>query len=123
MIISGGVNIYPAEIESALEGHPGAFEAAVVGVPDDEWGESVRAFVIRRDASLTEEALAGHARGHLAGFKAPRSFVFVDTLPRTGSGKVLKRELRTRSGDSRRPSTSSLRGRAPAPSKSSPAVT
>ena len=108
MIISGGVNIYPAEIESALEAHPGVFEAAVIGVPDEEWGESVRAFVIRRDPSLTEEALAGHARGHLAGFKVPRSFVFVETLPRTGSGKVLKRELRTWSGDTRRPSTSPI---------------
>ena len=108
MIISGGVNIYPAEIESALEAHPGVFEAAVIGVPDEEWGESVRAFVIRRDASLTEEALAGHARGHLAGFKVPRSFVFVETLPRTGSGKVLKRELRTWPGDTRRPSTSPI---------------
>ena len=108
MILSGGVNVYPAEIESALEAHPGVFEAAVIGVPDEEWGESVRAFVIRRDASLTEEALAGHARGHLAGFKVPRSFVFVETLPRTGSGKVLKRELRAWSGDTRHPSTSPI---------------
>jgi fatty-acyl-CoA synthase/long-chain acyl-CoA synthetase len=108
MIISGGVNIYPAEIESALEAHPGVFEAAVIGVPDDEWGESVRAFVIRRDPSLTEEALAGHARGHLAGFKVPRSVVFVEALPRTGSGKVLKRELRTWSDNPARPSHSSI---------------
>jgi fatty-acyl-CoA synthase/long-chain acyl-CoA synthetase len=94
MIISGGVNIYPAEIESALEAHPGVFEAAVIGVPDEEWGESVRAFVIPRQAGLTTEELTAHAREHLAGFKVPRSFVFVETLPRTGSGKVLKRELR-----------------------------
>ena len=84
------------------------FEAAVSGVPDVEWGESVRAFVIRRDTSLTEEALAGHARGHLAGFKVPRSFVFVETLPRTGSGKVLKRELRTWSADTGPPSTAPI---------------
>jgi fatty-acyl-CoA synthase/long-chain acyl-CoA synthetase len=108
MIISSGVNIYPAEIESALEAHPGVSEAAVIGVPDDEWGESVRAFVIRRDARLTGEALAGHARGQLAAFKVPRSFVFVETLPRTGSGKVLKRELRTWSGEMDHPSASPL---------------
>jgi fatty-acyl-CoA synthase/long-chain acyl-CoA synthetase len=108
MILSGGVNVYPAEIESALEAHPGVFEAAVIGVPDDEWGEAVRAFVIRREGSLTEEALAEFARRHLAGFKVPRCFVFVDTLPRTGSGKVLKRELRTWSGDAKGASTAAL---------------
>jgi fatty-acyl-CoA synthase/long-chain acyl-CoA synthetase len=94
MIISGGVNIYPAEIESVLETHPGVFEAAVIGVPDEEWGESVRAFVIARRGGVTEEELIAHARAHLASYKVPRTFFLVEELPRTGSGKVLKRELR-----------------------------
>jgi len=95
MIISGGVNIYPAEIEAALELHPEVYEAAVFGVPSEEWGESVHAVVVRRPgSSLTEEGLTAHARDHLAGYKVPRTFSWMDELPKTGSGKVLKRELR-----------------------------
>ena len=95
MIISGGMNIYPAEIEAALEAHPDIFEAAVFGIPSEEWGESVHAVVVvRPGADLDEEAVTAHAREHLAGYKVPRSISWMDELPKTGSGKLLKRELR-----------------------------
>jgi acyl-CoA synthetase (AMP-forming)/AMP-acid ligase II len=95
MIISGGMNIYPAEIEAALEQHPDIYEAAVFGIPSEEWGESVHATVVRQPgASLTPADVMAFSREHLAGYKTPRSVDFVDELPRTGSGKVLKRELR-----------------------------
>jgi fatty-acyl-CoA synthase/long-chain acyl-CoA synthetase len=95
MIISGGMNIYPAEIESALEHHPDIFEAAVFGVPSEEWGESVHAVVVKRPGSELDEAgVLAHARAHLAHYKVPRSISWVDELPKTGSGKILKRELR-----------------------------
>ena len=96
MIISGGVNIYPAEIEDALERHPGIYESAVVGVPDDKWGESVLACIVRRDAGLTVDDVEAHARTHLAGYKVPRHIEFVDEIPKTGSNKILKRSLRER---------------------------
>jgi fatty-acyl-CoA synthase/long-chain acyl-CoA synthetase len=95
MIISGGMNIYPAEIESALDHHPDIDDVAVFGIPSDEWGESVHAVVVARPgASLDEAAVVAFAREHLAGYKVPRSVSFMDALPRTGSGKILKRELR-----------------------------
>ncbi|MGE0140478.1 MAG: class I adenylate-forming enzyme family protein [Ilumatobacteraceae bacterium] len=95
MIISGGMNIYPAEIEGALEHHPDVLEAAVFGVPSDEWGESVHAVVVLREgASMTEDDVIAFAREHLAGYKVPRSVTWSDELPKTGSGKILKRELR-----------------------------
>lgn len=97
MVISGGVNVYPAEVEAALETHPEVAEVAVVGVPDREWGERVRAFVVRRaGSSLDEGALKTFARERLAGPKVPRDVVFLDALPRNPTGKVLKRELRER---------------------------
>ncbi|MGI9052053.1 MAG: class I adenylate-forming enzyme family protein [Ilumatobacteraceae bacterium] len=95
MIISGGMNIYPAEIEAALEQHPDIYEAAVFGIPSEEWGESVHAVVVRRpEADLDEPAVTEHARAHLARYKVPRSISWSDELPKTGSGKILKRELR-----------------------------
>jgi acyl-CoA synthetase (AMP-forming)/AMP-acid ligase II len=94
MIISGGMNIYPAEIEAALDLSPDVFEAAVIGVPSEEWGESVHAVVVPARAGVTSEAVIAFAREHLSGYKVPRSVGFVDELPKTGSGKVLKRELR-----------------------------
>jgi len=95
MIISGGENIYPAEVESALFGHPAVADVAVIGVPDDKWGEAVKAFVVKRpDAAITPEELMSFARERIAGYKVPRSIDFVDTLPRTPTGKILKRELR-----------------------------
>jgi fatty-acyl-CoA synthase/long-chain acyl-CoA synthetase len=95
MIISGGMNIYPAEIEAALEQHPGIFDVAVFGIPSQEWGELVHATVVLAPgASLSEADVMAYAREHLAGYKTPRSVAFADELPRTGSGKLLKRELR-----------------------------
>ena len=95
MIITGGMNVYPAEIEAALEQHPGIYDVAVFGIPSQEWGEVVHATVVRAPgSSLTGEELAAFAREHLAGYKVPRSVDFMDELPRTGSGKLLKRQLR-----------------------------
>jgi len=95
MIISGGMNIYPAEIEAALEQHPGIYDVAVFGIPSQEWGEQVHAAVVcAPGAALTEDEVIGFAREHLAGYKTPRSVSFLSELPRTGSGKLLKRELR-----------------------------
>jgi fatty-acyl-CoA synthase/long-chain acyl-CoA synthetase len=95
MIISGGMNIYPAEIEAALEVHPDVIEAAVFGIPSDDWGEAVHAVVVKRPGSeLTDDELVAHAREHLARYKVPRSIDWTDELPKTGSGKLLKRELR-----------------------------
>ncbi|CAN5924733.1 AMP-binding protein [soil metagenome] len=95
MVISGGVNVYPAEVEGVLEQYPGIREVAVVGVPDREWGERVRAFVVMKSGWEADEgAIKSFARERLAGPKVPRDFVFVDSLPRNPTGKVLKRELR-----------------------------
>ncbi len=95
MIISGGMNIYPAEIEAALEQHPDIFEAAVFGIPSEDWGETVHAVVVPRPgATLDDAAVQAHARERLAGYKVPRTITWMDELPKTGSGKILKRELR-----------------------------
>jgi acyl-CoA synthetase (AMP-forming)/AMP-acid ligase II len=95
MIISGGMNIYPAEIEAALEIHPDVLEAAVFGIPNEEWGETVHAVVVVREgATMTEEDVVAHSREHLAGYKIPRSVTWSPELPKTGSGKILKRDLR-----------------------------
>jgi acyl-CoA synthetase (AMP-forming)/AMP-acid ligase II len=95
MIISGGMNIYPAEIEAVLETHPDVYEAAVFGIPSEEWGESVHAVVVVREgAELSAAAVEAFGREHLANYKIPRSVSFLDELPKTGSGKLLKRELR-----------------------------
>ncbi|MEO6651844.1 MAG: AMP-binding protein [Ilumatobacteraceae bacterium] len=95
MIISGGMNIYPAEIEGVLEQHPGIYETAVFGIPSEEWGETVHAVVVKHPAAeLDDDGVARHARQHLASYKVPRSVSWMDELPKTGSGKILKRELR-----------------------------
>jgi acyl-CoA synthetase (AMP-forming)/AMP-acid ligase II len=97
MVISGGVNIYPREIENHLETHPDVREAAVVGTPDAEWGESLKAFVVRREgSSLSAPQLMAFCKQALADYKRPRSVVFLDALPRTPTGKILKRDLRNR---------------------------
>jgi acyl-CoA synthetase (AMP-forming)/AMP-acid ligase II len=95
MIVSGGENIYPAELESVLAEHPAVADVAVIGIPDDRWGETVKAVVVRRGgATLVEEELIAWSRERLAGYKRPRSVDFVDSIPRNPSGKILKRELR-----------------------------
>jgi acyl-CoA synthetase (AMP-forming)/AMP-acid ligase II len=95
MVISGGVNIYPREIEDHLHTHPAILEAAVVGVPDPEWGETLHAFVVLRHAAdLTEGEVIDYCRQTLADFKRPRKVTFLPELPRNPTGKVLKRELR-----------------------------
>ena len=95
MIISGGLNIYPREIEDVLFAHPAILEAAVIGVPDDEWGESVKALVaLKPGAECSESELIEHCKSNLGSYKKPKSVEFVDTLPRNPSGKVLKRVLR-----------------------------
>ena len=95
MIISGGMNIYPAEVEATLEHHPDVLDVAVFGIPSEEWGESVHAVVVPRPgASLDEEQVIAFAREHLGGYKLPRSVSFAREIPRTGSGKILKRILR-----------------------------
>jgi fatty-acyl-CoA synthase len=95
MIISAGVNIYPAEVEGVLEQHPDVAEVAVVGLPDDEFGEKVTAFLTMREGTRADaEALKAWMRDRLAGPKRPREYVFLEKLPRNPTGKVLKRELR-----------------------------
>jgi long-chain acyl-CoA synthetase len=95
MIISGGVNIYPRDIEEVLHTHPDVAEAAVIGVADDYWGEKVKAYVVARDTQvLTDEILLTHCEGKLASYKMPKEFSFIDALPRNAAGKVLRRALR-----------------------------
>jgi acyl-CoA synthetase (AMP-forming)/AMP-acid ligase II len=95
MIVSGGENIYPAEVESALFGHPAVADVAVIGVPDARWGEAVKAIVVKKQgAELTPGELIGWARERIAGYKLPKSVDFVEALPRNPTGKILKRELR-----------------------------
>ena len=94
LVISGGENVYPAEIEEVLHAHPDVVEAAVVGVPDERWGEVCAAFVVLREgASADSEELRDHCRERLARFKVPRTVTFVDELPRSSLGKVRKDEL------------------------------
>ncbi|MBT4160142.1 MAG: AMP-binding protein [Gammaproteobacteria bacterium] len=96
MIISGGENIYSTQVEAAIHKHPGVLECAVIGVPDDEWGESVKAVVVMKPGEeATEQEIIDTAREHLASYQKPRSVDFVDELPKAPTGKILKRELRT----------------------------
>ncbi len=95
MIISGGENVYPAEVENALYSHPKVADVAVIGVPDPKWGEAVKAcVVVKPGEALSESELIQHARQHIAGYKCPKSVDFIPALPRNPSGKILRRELR-----------------------------
>ncbi len=94
MIISGGENVYPAEIEGVLASHPGIVEAAVIGQESEKWGESPLAIVVKSDPDLTEADVINYCQGKLAGYKQPKAAVFVDEIPRNPSGKILKRVLR-----------------------------
>ncbi len=103
MIVSGGENVFPREVEDVLADHPAVEEVAIIGVPDEQFGQRLRAFVVlRAHAHATEEELQEHVRDNLARFKVPREIVFVDELPRNAAGKVLKTELRAREVSSSR---------------------
>ncbi|KKK36539.1 long-chain fatty acid--CoA ligase [Mesobacillus campisalis] len=101
MIISGGENIYPREVEDVLYEHEGVFDVAVIGQPDDTWGEAVTAFVVLKSPSVTEEELEAHCKNsdRLANYKRPRHYIFVKELPRNASGKIQKFILRKRMGE------------------------
>ena len=95
MIVSGGENVFPAEVEDLISGHPEVVEATALGVEDKEWGHRLRAFVVKADgASIGEDDIKTYVREHLARYKVPREVVFLDELPRNPTGKILKRELR-----------------------------
>jgi acyl-CoA synthetase (AMP-forming)/AMP-acid ligase II len=97
MIISGGFNVYPREVENALSDMPGVAEVAVVSAPSEQWGESIVAVIAPEPGiELTLEQVQDHCRATLAGYKVPRQLALVDALPKGGTGKVLKRELAKR---------------------------
>jgi long-chain acyl-CoA synthetase len=95
MILSGGENVYSVEVENALVRHPAVSACAVIGIPDPQWGEAVHAVVVcKAGAGVTAEQLREHCKSLIAGYKCPRSVEFVEALPLSGAGKVLKRTLR-----------------------------
>ena len=95
MIVSGGENVFPAEVEDLISGHPEVIEATAIGVEDKDFGQRLRAFVVPKDgAALTEDAIKDYVRNHLARYKVPREVIFIAELPRNPTGKILKRELR-----------------------------
>jgi fatty-acyl-CoA synthase len=95
MIVSGGENVFPAEVEDLISGHPDVIEATALGVEDKEWGARLKAFVVKAEgASLDEDTVKAYVKEHLARYKVPREVVFLDELPRNPTGKILKRELR-----------------------------
>ena len=97
VIISGGVNVYPREIEEVLQSHPAMLEVAVIGVSDAEWGEAVKAVMVLGDGqSASQDELLSYCRERLANYKLPKYFTRVDALPRNSAGKVVKGELRSK---------------------------
>jgi acyl-CoA synthetase (AMP-forming)/AMP-acid ligase II len=95
MIISGGENVYSGEVENALAQHPAVAACAVIGIPSDQWGETVHAVVVRKPGrDNSAEDLIAHCKSLIAGYKCPRSLAFVEALPLSGAGKVLKTKLR-----------------------------
>lgn len=94
MVLVSGFNVYPAEVEEAIIKHPGVLEVGVIGVPDEATAEAVRAYVVKSDPALTEDALREHCRQHLTAYKVPKQIVFRDELPKTPIGKVLRKDLR-----------------------------
>ena len=95
MIVSGGENVFPAEIEDLVSGHPEVVEATALGVEDKEWGARLRCFVVKVEgATIDEDAIKTYVRENLARYKVPREVVFLDELPRTPTGKILKRQQR-----------------------------
>jgi acyl-CoA synthetase (AMP-forming)/AMP-acid ligase II len=97
MVISGGVNIYPVEIDNVIMTHPKVVDCAVIGVPDDKWGESLKAIVVLKDGETsTEQEIIDYCKDRLANYKKPKTVDFAPELPRNPSGKILKRVLRER---------------------------
>jgi acyl-CoA synthetase (AMP-forming)/AMP-acid ligase II len=95
MIVSGGENVYPAEVENALAKDPDIADVAVIGVSDEKWGEAVKAIVVLRPGAAADgPAIISRVRAHIAGYKAPKSVEFIDVIPRNPSGKILRRDLR-----------------------------
>jgi o-succinylbenzoate---CoA ligase len=95
LIVSGGENVYPAEVESALQSHPAVLEAGVIGVPHERWGQVAHAFVVLRpEATASADELVEWCRARLAGYKMPRFVTFATTLPRNAAGKLVRAELR-----------------------------
>jgi len=95
VVISGGENISTIEVEQALMSHPGVLETAVIGVPDDQWGERPRAYVVlRAGAEVCEQDLVAHVKERIARYKAPREVILIDALPKTSTGKIRKVALR-----------------------------
>ena len=95
LIIVSGFNVYPNEVENAVTTHPGVVEAAAIGVPSEKSGEAVKVFVVRSDPSLDEKTLIAYTRQRLTGYKTPDQVEFVDELPKSNVGKVLRRELKS----------------------------
>ena len=94
MIVSGGENVFPAEVEELLAGHEAVEEVAAIGVEDEKFGQRLKAFVVvRRGKDVSEDDLKGYVKDNLANYKAPREVVFLDELPRNPTGKILKRDL------------------------------
>jgi acyl-CoA synthetase (AMP-forming)/AMP-acid ligase II len=95
MIITGGENVFSAEVENALAQHPAVAACAVIGIPSEQWGETVHAVIVRKpDQAVSDADLITHCKAQIAGYKCPRSVAFVDALPLSGAGKVLKTKLR-----------------------------
>ena len=95
MVLVSGFNVYPNEVEEVLSLIPGVLECAVIGVPDDDSGEAVKAFIVKQDQSLTEEAILAYCKENLTNYKRPKHIVFRADLPKTNVGKILRRELRS----------------------------
>jgi long-chain acyl-CoA synthetase len=96
VIVVSGFKVYPSEVEDAAVRQPGVREAAAIGIPDAQSGEVVKLFVVRKDPSITEAQVIAHARANLTGYKVPRKVEFLDELPKSNVGKVLRRELKER---------------------------
>ena len=94
MILVSGFNVYPNEVEDVLAAHPGVLEAAVIGVPDTEAGEAVKAYIVASDPGLKADALRAYCKEHLTGYKVPKLFEFRDELPKSNVGKILRKDLR-----------------------------
>jgi long-chain acyl-CoA synthetase len=94
MILVSGFNVYPNEIEEEVASMPGVLESACIGVPNEATGEAVKLFVVKKDDSITEESVRDFCRKRLAGYKVPRQVVFIDELPKSAVGKILRRELK-----------------------------